>query len=279
MKKIKWFVVLLLTITTACTSNKETEQIKTPKTEENTKQPVEQVKPSPTEPKQPEEQATSNSTEQKPTVTPNETKPVNGNTQETTKKLTIQDPENILSLVTKKQLLPSDYIPKDLSVPNVVFSFGDAKVEKRHMRKEAADALEKLFKSAKKDKINLAAVSGYRSYKRQEEVYNAEVKQKGAAEASRSVAYPGESEHQTGLAMDVSAPSVHYALVQSLGDSIEGKWLAEHAHEYGFIIRYPQSKENITEYKYEPWHLRYVGVDVAKIIYENGFTLEEYFSR
>ena len=87
---------------------------------------------------------------------------------------------------------------------------------------------------------------------------------------------PGSSEHQTGLTIDVSAQSVSYRLDQSFGDTKEGKWLAKHCHEYGFIIRYPEGKTHITGYDYEPWHLRYVGVDTAKEITGSGLTLEEY---
>ena len=88
---------------------------------------------------------------------------------------------------------------------------------------------------------------------------------------------PGSSEHQTGLTIDVSAQSVSYRLDQRFGDTKEGKWLAKHCHEYGFIIRYPYDKEIITGYSYEPWHIRYVGTTVAAYLYKNNLTLEEYY--
>ena len=88
---------------------------------------------------------------------------------------------------------------------------------------------------------------------------------------------PGSSEHQTGLTIDVSAKSVGYRLDQSFGDTKEGKWLAKHCHEYGFIIRYPYGKEKITGYSYEPWHIRYVGISIAGYLYKNDLTLEEYY--
>jgi hypothetical protein len=91
-------------------------------------------------------------------------------------------------------------------------------------------------------------------------------------------ATPGYSEHQTGLAIDVSAKSVNNRLDESFGDSVEGIWLATHAQEYGFIIRYPKDKSDITGYSYEPWHIRYVGKPLAKYIYENNLCLEEYFN-
>jgi D-alanyl-D-alanine carboxypeptidase len=179
-------------------------------------------------------------------------------------------------VVNKKRSLPVGYAPDDLVEPKVPFSF-DGSYEKRHMRKEAADALEKLFDGAKKDGIELRAVSGYRSYKRQVSIFNNNVKTKGQEYASKVSAVPGTSEHQTGLAIDVSSPSVGNVLEQSFGDSKEGKWLEQHAPEYGFIIRYMKGKENVTGYVYEPWHIRYVGMDIAEDVAKQGMTLEEYF--
>ncbi|MFB5676533.1 D-alanyl-D-alanine carboxypeptidase family protein [Paenibacillus terreus] len=179
-------------------------------------------------------------------------------------------------IVNKQRSLPKGYEPSDLVVPSVPFSF-DGPHEKRHMRKEAAGALEKLFAAAKKDGIKLRAVSGYRSYSRQKTIYNNNVKTKGLEYASKVSAVPGMSEHQTGLAIDVSSPSVGNALEQSFGSTKEGKWLAKHAPEYGFVIRYPKGKDDITGYVYEPWHIRYIGVDLAEDAASKGLTLEEYF--
>lgn len=167
-------------------------------------------------------------------------------------------------------------LQKDLVYPNVPFSFS-GNLEKRMMRSDAAKALEDLFAGASKDGIKLAGVSGYRSYKTQVAVFQGNVKSQGLEEASRVSAKPGTSEHQTGLAIDVSSASVKYALEQSFGFSKEGEWLAQHAAEYGFIIRYPRGKENLTGYAYEPWHIRFVGVSVAKEITSQGITLEQYF--
>ena len=135
---------------------------------------------------------------------------------------------------------------------------------------------ETMFAAAKEDGIELAGVSGYRSYARQKAIFEANVQKKGEQEANRVSAYPGQSEHQTGLTMDVSSKSVNYALEEEFGESKEGKWLAEHAHEYGFIIRYPKDKEDVTGYVYEPWHIRYVGKELAAAVYESGLTLEEF---
>ncbi|MBE0338393.1 M15 family metallopeptidase [Paenibacillus sp. 23TSA30-6] len=179
-------------------------------------------------------------------------------------------------VVNKKRSLPVGYAPDDLVEPKVPFSFKGPH-EKRHMRKEAAEALEKLFDGAKKDGIELRAVSGYRSYKRQVSIFNNNVKTKGQEYASKVSAVPGTSEHQTGLAIDVSSPSVGNVLEQSFGASKEGEWLEKHAPEYGFIIRYMKGKEDVTGYVYEPWHIRYVGTDLAEDVAKQGMTLEEYF--
>ena len=187
----------------------------------------------------------------------------------------VTNPESMAVVVNKQRSLPDGYEPPDLVEPNVKFSFNE-KVEKRLMRQEAAEALEKLFEGGKQDGIHLFAVSGYRSYKRQVTVFNSNVKRNGREYAEKVSAVPGKSEHQTGLAMDVSSESASFGLEQMFGDTPEGKWLAEHAAEYGFIIRYLEGKEDVTGYVYEPWHIRYVGVDLAKEIEAAGVTLEQY---
>ncbi|WP_406620535.1 D-alanyl-D-alanine carboxypeptidase family protein [Bacillus atrophaeus] len=190
---------------------------------------------------------------------------------------TIQNPDNILALVNKEYALPGTYEPSDLVIPNVKFSF-DEKIQKRYIRKEAAKALEELFNAGKEKGYELAAVSGYRAYDRQEVIFNNEVSQKGEKKAKEAVAYPGQSEHQTGLAMDISSRSNGFELNEAFGGTDDGKWVQNHAYEYGFIIRYPKGKEDITKYEYEPWHLRYVGKKAAKVIHDHGLTLEEYFN-
>ncbi len=188
----------------------------------------------------------------------------------------VTNPESMTVIVNKQRSFPDGYEPGDLVEPNVPFSF-DGPHEKRHMRKEAADALEKLFAGAEQDGIELRAVSGYRSYNRQKSIYDNSVRTKGEEYTSRVVAVPGMSEHQTGLTIDVSSPSVNNGLEENFGDSTEGKWLAEHAADYGFVIRYLKDREDITGYVYEPWHIRYIGTDLAKDVYKSGMTLEEYF--
>jgi zinc D-Ala-D-Ala carboxypeptidase len=189
----------------------------------------------------------------------------------------IQNPTNVLALVNKDYSLPSSYIPNDLVRPNVEFSFTGLKLEKAYMRKEAALALEKMFKDAESSGIELCAVSGYRSYSRQRSLFDAEVNHVGETKAEQAVAIPGTSEHQTGLAMDIAGKSTDLHLTEGFANTNEGKWLSQNAYRFGFILRYPKGKENLTHYEYEPWHFRYVGVKAATIIYKNNWTLEEYF--
>ncbi len=137
---------------------------------------------------------------------------------------------------------------------------------------EANAALQKMFHAAKADGIVLEIVSGFRSYDRQSTLYNNYVSRDGVAAADRYSARAGHSEHQTGLAFDLNS------LEESFGETKEGKWLKAHCHEYGFIIRYPKEKEEITGYMYEPWHVRYLGEAVAKSVAESGLCLEEYLN-
>ncbi|KHD86047.1 D-Ala-D-Ala carboxypeptidase VanY [Heyndrickxia ginsengihumi] len=189
----------------------------------------------------------------------------------------IQNPSNILALVNKSYSI-GDYVPNDLVRPKVNFSFGDQNIEKSHLRKVAADAVEKMFAAAKKDGIILYVASGYRSYDRQKVLFDAEVQHDGSkAKAAQAVAIPGESEHQTGLALDITSQTENFLLTEKMGDDPEGIWLAKNAHKFGFILRYPKGKENITKYEYEPWHFRYVGKEAATVIYKHNWTLEEYF--
>lgn len=189
----------------------------------------------------------------------------------------VTNPDDLLVVSNKERYLPDGYEPQDLVIPNVPFPF-EEKNEKKFMRKEAAKALEEMFADAKANNLNLYAQSGYRSYERQKTVFASNVKRLGEEDAKRVSASPGQSEHQTGLAMDVTSPEVNFKLIVEFEQTPEGKWVLEHAHHYGFIIRYPKGKEAITGYDYEPWHLRYVGKEHAKYIKENELTLEEYLS-
>lgn len=136
---------------------------------------------------------------------------------------------------------------------------------------ECTDAFTAMQKDARSKGLSIYISSGFRSYESQKNIYNRYVRQDGQRLADTYSARPGHSEHQTGLAIDLNT------ITQAFARTAEGKWVAAHCHEYGFIIRYPQGKEQITGYSYEPWHLRYVGIEKATAIYESGLCLEEYF--
>lgn len=213
---------------------------------------------------------------------PQETKPTEGKPAKKTPASpppaleVVAEPASISVLVNKQRKLPEKYIPKDLVFPNVPFLLPE-KNEKRKMRKEAATALEQMFAAAKADGISLAGVSAYRSHAYQKALFNRYVKKDGIEKARTYSALPGTSEHETGLAIDVSGIDGKCAATSCFAGTKEAQWLALHAVEYGFIIRYPEGKEEITGYMYEPWHLRYVGTEISKEIAAKSVTLEEYF--
>lgn len=175
-----------------------------------------------------------------------------------------------LMLVNKENTLSLKYKPKNLIKVNIDF-LSNSTDEERYMDKEAAMSIEELFKTAKSDGINLIGTSAYRSYKTQVKIMNKNIKEKGLDYANNYVALPGKSEHQTGLAIDVTNEARCFDKT-----SLEAQWLANNAYRFGFILRYPEKKENITGYNYEPWHVRYVGKEAAKEIYNRDLTLEEY---
>lgn len=135
---------------------------------------------------------------------------------------------------------------------------------------ETTGAFERMRAAATSSGLRLFIASGFRSYATQQAVYGGYVSREGVAGADRHSARPGFSEHQSGLTIDVNSVSASFA------STPEGRWVADNAHHFGFIVRYPEGKERITGYIYEPWHLRYVGVDVATTLKNSGLTLEEY---
>jgi len=135
---------------------------------------------------------------------------------------------------------------------------------------EVNSQLNVMFEAAKQDGINLFITSGFRSYNRQKELYNKYVARDGKKAADTYSARPGHSEHQTGLAVDLNST------VNSFANTPEAKWIAENCYKYGFIVRYPKGKEHITGYIYEPWHVRYLGVEKATEVYQSGLCLEEF---
>ena len=155
-------------------------------------------------------------------------------------------------IANKSYPLPADYNPGKILI-------------------EADIAFKEMQSAAAKDGITLTIVSGFRSYTRQQTLYNNYVARDGKEAADRYSARPGYSEHQSGLAMDLNSVDDSFAYTK------EAKWIAENCARFGFIVRYPEGKEAITGYIYEPWHVRYLGVDLAESITASGLTFEEYF--
>lgn len=188
----------------------------------------------------------------------------------------VEDPDAVDMIVNRDYHLSSDYEPEELVQADIQYaSPGDD--PKNLIREPAAAPLEQLFADAESAGHELYAISGYRSYDRQDTIFTQNAARDGEEQANTYSAKPGESEHQSGLAMDVSSSTVGNQLNTEFGDTPEGRWVAENAHTYGFIVRYPEDKTDITGYQYEPWHLRYVGEDLAEELYEEKLTLEEYY--
>lgn len=182
--------------------------------------------------------------------------------------------KNLLVLVNKKNSLGSTFVPNDLVTVNVKTSNGISSSTKK-MKKDAAKALEKMFSAAKKDKITLLLRSGYRSYATQKQLYSRNVASMGSTQANKVSAKAGLSEHQTGLSVDILS-SDYGKLNEGFSKTKAYKWMSSNAHKYGFIIRYPKNKTDVTGYSFEPWHIRYVGIESATDIYSKNLTLEEY---
>jgi D-alanyl-D-alanine carboxypeptidase len=232
----------------------------------NEPEPAEEEPMEPEEPDEPEEP-----------IEPEEPAP-NQEAEGVEKGILIENPDSLDVIVNKKRNLPENYVPEDLTaltdIPTVL-----SNPEVNQLRKAAYEALKELFDAAKEEGYELHARSGYRSYYTQASLYTSYVENYGKAAADKYSAKPGQSEHQTGLSMDITCEAINYKLDTTFGETEEGKWVAENAHRYGFIIRYPKGKEDITGYAYEPWHIRYLGVELAEKIYESGLTLEEYFQQ
>lgn len=175
-----------------------------------------------------------------------------------------------LTIVSAKYKVGKNYKPTNLIVPNIPFA-ERADNDEKYMQDYAADKLEKLVNQAKREGIKLYGLSAYRSYDGQDKIFNDYVRNQGIEIAKLYAAKPGESEHQTGLAIDMTNESGYFK-----EDTKEAKWLKKNAHKFGYIIRYPKGKEDITGINYEPWHIRYVGEEIANKIYNSNITLEEY---
>ena len=185
----------------------------------------------------------------------------------------LDDATSIWVIVNKMfPLNPKDWVPKDLTYMSSIPEGGD-----QRMRKEAAAALTKLYKAAAGAGAGFKVSTAYRSYSFQKALYDPRARDRGVAVADRTTARPGFSEHQTGLAVDIYTTDACH-LQQCFGNTAAGKYVAAHGWEYGFVIRYPQGKESVTGYVWEPWHLRYVGVELSTAMHNSGtLTLEEFF--
>lgn len=173
-----------------------------------------------------------------------------------------------LVLVNKYNYLKEDFIPENLQSINSNYALGNMKLVSY-----AKEAFEKLSHAAKQEKLNIIAMSTYRSYNYQVNLYNRYVENDGKEAADTYSGRPGHSEHQTGLAVDVYNIKETYT---NFENTKEFTWMQEHAHKYGFILRFPKDKVNETGYQYESWHYRYVGKDIAKYIKDNKISFEEY---
>ena len=175
-------------------------------------------------------------------------------------------------IVNRDRPLPAGYVPSDLVTPDVPLKPDTGATQ---LTAATAAAFEAMVSEAANAGYRLQLNSGYRSEEQQQMLYDRYVQDFGQEVADQRVALPGTSEHQTGLAGDVGL--VGLPDDQLFGDTEASVWVAANAHRFGFVLRYPPDKAEITGYTNEPWHLRYVGVELATALQESGLTMEEYF--
>lgn len=177
-------------------------------------------------------------------------------------------------LINKSHPLNDINYRPDVAKPNVP-ARTDKSLDEQSVRKDIVPAVEELFAAAKTTGYDLQIGSGFRSAAQQKIYYDNYTRTYGKAAADTFSAKPGYSEHQTGLVVDVSETSRNCYLEECFGETSAGKWLAENSYKYGFILRYPRNRDGITDFRYEPWHFRYVGKELAQALYESGLTLDE----
>lgn len=181
--------------------------------------------------------------------------------------------DELFILVNENNKLEDDYVPSTLVESDIAF---EGYIECKQLDERTSNAAKEMFNAALNDNVNLIAISGYRSYSVQENLYNSRVEVKGIEKTRQYTAEPGASEHQTGLAIDIVCNDYPY-LDEEFENTDAFKWLFNNCYKYGFILRYQKGKEDITGYNYEPWHFRYIGdVDIAKDIMERGICFEEF---
>ena len=178
--------------------------------------------------------------------------------------------KNELMLVNKYHKLTKEYAPDDIVDVSIQFAYGDNEIIS-----EVYEKFRSMYNAAKEEDLYLIITSSYRDYDFQEQLWNSYKNQKGEEWADSVAARAGFSEHQTGLTLDIVT---YNAGMSDFENTDEFKWLQKNAHKYGFILRYPKDKEDITGYSYESWHYRYVGVEVAEEIHKLGITFDEYYA-
>jgi len=186
-------------------------------------------------------------------------------------------PNSIWAIASKTHAISIDYIPSSLKIPGVETRTDKSDIE-RSVRSDIETPLKNMFTQASTDGHPLMIGSGYRSAALQKIYFDNLASSVGEEIANQAIARPGQSEHQTGLAVDISTLSQQCYLSECFANTEDGIWLAKNAYKYGFILRYPEGKEVITGYQYEPWHFRYVGIDLATALYESNLTLDEAWS-
>ena len=179
--------------------------------------------------------------------------------------------KGIAMINNKVYKLPNNYVPSDLVTISTKYAYGNGP----QLRKEAFDAFVNMFNAAKLENLTIIINSAYRSYEYQNTLYNQYLKNYGQDYTDKYAARPGHSEHQTGLTIDVTT---YGANADNFDKTPVFTWLQNHAHEYGYILRYPKGKENITGYQYESWHYRYLGVELATKVHNEGITYDEYYA-
>lgn len=188
----------------------------------------------------------------------------------------IDDKASLWWIVNKDRPLPAGYTPNDLTTPSVPLRLSP-NTEQMKLSSKVVPDLQRMFDAARSAGHALTFASGYRSEAYQKQLYDSYVARDGQADADKYSARPGTSEHQTGYALDICLAKSSCELEESFGGTPAGKWLADNAHNYGFVVRYLKNKDAITGYQYEPWHFRYVGKSLATELYDTGKTMEEYF--
>lgn len=185
-----------------------------------------------------------------------------------------EDPASIWTLVNKERAIPTGYVPPELVVVGVSTRSNATSDEKR-VRQTIIDPLTQMFEAAFEEGHSLMVGSAYRSATTQDLLFNTYVARVGYEQANKYSAHPGHSEHQTGLAVDISTVSQQCYLAECFIGTADGQWLADNAYKYGFHLRYPKGQETITGYNFEPWHYRYVGIELATALHQSGITLDQ----